>query len=118
MATFPVLKTGAVMQYPAVVTIRYSNQLIQFVDGFEQRYRDYAAPLHEWLIRLELLDEEEIRSLEQFFTDQDGQFESFVFVDPMDNVTYPDCSLVIDDMDVTVDGERRCKTSVVVRENS
>ena len=28
------------------------------------------------------------------------------------------CSLLIDDMDVTVDGERRCKTSVVVRENT
>jgi len=57
MATFPVLKTGVVMQYPASSTIRYSNLRVQFVDGFEQRYRDYATPLHEWVIRLNLLDE-------------------------------------------------------------
>ena len=41
MATFPTLKTGAVMQYPAKATIRYSNRFIKFVDGGEQRYRDY-----------------------------------------------------------------------------
>jgi phage-related protein len=117
MATFPVLKTGVVMQYPASSTIRYSNLRVQFVDGFEQRYRDYATPLHEWVIRLNLLDEAEIQSLEQFFSDQQGQFESFVFVDPKDNVTYPDCSLIIDDLDLMLDGEMRSKTSVVVREN-
>jgi hypothetical protein len=57
MVTFPTLKTGAVMQYPAKATIRYFNQLIHFVDGGEQRYRDYPVPLHEWLIRLDQLDE-------------------------------------------------------------
>jgi phage-related protein len=117
MATFPTLKTGAIMQYPATATIRYSNQLIQFVDGAEQRYRDYLAPLHEWVIRLDLLDEAEMKSLEEFFTEQQGQFGSFVFIDPKDNVTYPDCSLVIDDLNVALNGERRGKTAVIVREN-
>jgi hypothetical protein len=111
------LKTGAVMQYPATATVRYSNQLIQFVDGAEQRYRDYPAPLHEWVIRLDLLDETELKSLEAFFTDQQGQFGSFVFIDPKNNVTYPNCSLVIDNLDFSLDGERRGKTTVVLREN-
>lgn len=117
MATFPVLKTGAVMQYPATTTIRYASQLLRFQDGSEQRYRDYAAPLHEWAIRLDLLDEGEMKSLETFFLEQQGQFGSFAFVDPNDNTTYPDCSLMIDDFDFTLSGERRGQTSMVVREN-
>ena len=117
MANFPVLKTGAVMQYPATARIRYSNQLIRFVDGLEQRYRDYPTPLHEWVIRLDLLDEAEVKAIEQFFTDQQGRFGSFVFVDPKDNVTYPDCSLMIDDLNFSLNGEKGGKTSVVVREN-
>jgi hypothetical protein len=87
------------------------------VDGGEQFYRNYKAPLHEWIIRLDLLDEAEIKTLEQFFLDQQGQFESFSFTDPKDNVTYPDCSLVIDDLAISVQGERRGKTTVIVREN-
>ena len=87
------------------------------MDGAEQRYRNYAAPLHEWVIRLDLLDEAEIKSLEKFFTDQQGQFEAFSFVDPKDNVTYPDCSLMIDDLVFSLNGEKRAKTTVVVREN-
>jgi hypothetical protein len=117
MATFPTLKTGAVMQYPAKASIRYSNRLIQFVDGVEQRYRDYPAPLHQWLIRLDLLDEAEMKAFELFFVEQEGQFGSFAFVDPKDQVQYPDCSLMIDDFDFTLDGERRGKTSMVVKEN-
>jgi Conserved hypothetical protein 2217 (DUF2460) len=117
MSTFPALKTGAIMQYPATATIRFFNQSLRFVDGAEQYYRDYRAPLHEWAIRLDLLDEVELKSLEQFFTDQQGQFGTFVFTDPKDNVTYPDCSLMIDDLAFSMDGERRGKTTVIVREN-
>jgi hypothetical protein len=117
MATFPTLKTGAVMQYPAKATIRYSNRFIKFVDGSDQRYRDYPAPLHQWLIRLDLLDEAEMKAFEEFFVEQEGQFGSFLFVDPKDNVQYPNCSLMIDDFDFTLDGERRGKTSMVVKEN-
>ena len=117
MGDFPILKTGSVMQYPASSSIRYSNQLLQFVDGGEQCYRDFPAPLREWVIRLDLLDEAEIRGIEKFFADQQGQFGSFEFVDPKDNSSYPDCSLLIDDLDFSVNGERRGKTTMVVREN-
>ena len=117
MATFPTLKTGAVMQYPATAKTRYSSQLLQFVDGSEQRYRNYRAPLHVWVIRLDLLDEEEMKAFEDFFVEQQGQFGSFIFVDPKDNTTYPDCSLMIDDFDFTLNGERRGRTSMSVREN-
>jgi hypothetical protein len=117
MADFPILKTGSVMQYPASSSIRYSNQLLQFVDGGEQCYRDFPAPLREWVIRLDLLDEAELAGLEKFFLDQEGQFGSFEFIDPKDSTVYPDCSLMIDDLNFTVDGERRGRTTLVLREN-
>ncbi len=117
MANFPTLKTGAVMQYPAKATTRYFTQVLEFVDGTEQRYRDYPAPLHQWVIALDMLDEEEMKAFEEFFISQQGQFGSFVFVDPKDNTTYPSCSLMIGDISFTLNGERRGRTSVIVREN-
>jgi len=117
MAQFPALKSGAIMQYPATATIRFFNRSLRFVDGGEQYYRDYKAPIHEWIIRLNLLDEAEVKSLENLFIDQQGQFGSFEFTDPKDNVIYPDCSLVIDDLSFSMDGERRGRTTVLIREN-
>jgi hypothetical protein len=117
MANFPTLKTGAVMQYPAKATTQFSTQVLEFLDGTEQRYREYPGPLHQWVIALDQLDEEEMKAFEEFFISQQGQFGSFVFVDPKDNTTYPDCSLMIDDITFTVNGERRGKTSVTVQEN-
>jgi len=117
MAAFPTLKTGVIVQYPSTATIRFFNHSLRFVDGAEQYYRGYRAPLHEWLIRLNLLDESEMKAIEQFCADQQGQFGSFSFTDPKSNVNYPDCSLVIDDLALSFDGERRGKTTVIVREN-
>ena len=117
MADFPALKTGAVMQYPATAKVRFFNHSLRFVDGGEQYYRNYKSPLHEWVIRLDLLDEGEVKALEQFFLDQQGQFENFSFTDPKDDVTYPDCSLMIDDLAISLNGERRGKTMVIIREN-
>src|SRR5262245_21769508 len=98
MADFPTLKTGAILQYPATATVRFFNRSLRFVDGADQFYRESRAPRREWVIRLELLDEAEMKALEQFFTDQQGQFASFSFTDPKDGVTYSNCSLVIDDL--------------------
>jgi len=117
MANFPTLKTGAILQYPATATVRFFNRSLRFVDGADQFYRDYRTPLHEWVIRLELLDEAELKSLEQFFTDQQGQFGSFSFTDPKNGATYSNCSLFIDDLVLSFDGERRGRTTVIIREN-
>jgi hypothetical protein len=93
MATFPILKTGAVIQYPATRQSRYQNQALRFLDGTEQRYRDCAGPLLRWQIPLSLLDESELAAIEQFFEDNQGAFGSFAFTDPWDGTAHPDCSL-------------------------
>jgi phage-related protein len=117
MITFPALKTGAVMQYPATKSIDYRNQVLRFLDGAEQRYRDCKSALHTWVVRLDLLDETEMNSLEQFFLSRQGVYGSFSFVDPWDNTPYPDCSLDNDVLDLKFYDIARGTTSVVIREN-
>jgi hypothetical protein len=117
MSTFPKLKTNAVAQYPATRAFRYQNQVLRFVEGVEQRYRDSAGPLHRWEIRLQALDESEMAALEQFFFDNQGCFGNFAFTDPWDGTQYADCSLASDELDLTAMAEMQGKTALIVIEN-
>jgi hypothetical protein len=116
-ATFPILKTAAVAQYPARRTVRYQNQVLRFIDGGEQRYRDCAGPLHRWEIRLAQLDEAELAALAAFLETSQGAFGSFAFTDPWDGAAYPDCSLAADDLALTLAGVMSGSASLVVMEN-
>ncbi len=117
MAEFPRLKTDAVMQYPAGRGFQYATSVVRFVDGAEQRYREFGEPLVAWHIRLDLLDEAELAALENFFVSEQGRSGSFAFVDPWDNVEYPDCSLDQDDFVFDLADEMRAQTTLVVRQN-
>jgi hypothetical protein len=114
---FPPLKTGAVMQYPAQRATIFSTQVLQFIDGTEQRFPAYAAPRRQWMLRLDLLDEAEISSLSRFFTGQNGAAGVFSFSDPWDGTVYPSCSFVGDGMVAGFDGGSRSKTTLTIREN-
>lgn len=117
MATFPQLKTSAVMQYPAMKSLQFQNETVRFLDGSEQRYRDAAGALHQWVIRLSELDENEMAEFQQFFEDTEGRLGSFAFTDPWDGTQYPDCSLASDDMEWLAAAEMRGRTSLTVIEN-
>jgi hypothetical protein len=117
MATFPRLKTGAIAQYPATKSLRFQNQTVRFLDGSEQRYRDAAGPLHQWVIQLSELDESEMAAFEQFFQDNQGRLGSFAFTDPWDGSLYSNCSLASDELAVSSLAEMRRKTSLTVIEN-
>lgn len=117
MATFPILKTGAVAQYPASTGLRFQNQVLRFLDGSHQRYRDSAGPLHQWVIRLSQMDEREMAEIEQFFVDNQGSFGSFAFTDPWDGQAYPNCSLATDEIDLTSAAEMRGGTSLTIVQN-
>ena len=117
MATFPKLKTDAVAQYPAVRGLRMRNQALRFLDGSEQRYRDYAGALHRWKIRLDALDEGEMAAIEEFFADAQGRFASFEFTDPWDGKVYANCSLEADEVTLTSTGEMQGSTAVTVVES-
>ena len=117
MSTFPTLKTGAVLQYPAQKEIRFSTQVIRFIDGSEQRFQLYQTPLHRWMIRLELLDQNELHQLQEFFRTQGGAAQSFAFTDPWDGTNYPNCNIEEDEMLSALLDEASGKTSITVHEN-
>ncbi len=117
MSAFPVLKTGAVAQYPANRAIEHSTSVLVFVDGSEQRFREFASPARKWVIRLELLDEGELAALEDFLIAQQGRLGTFSFTDPWDGTTYPDCSLEADSIPLESQDLMRGRTTMVVRKN-
>ena len=117
MNEFPQLKTGAVLQYPAGKRLEFSTRVTRFLDGSEQRFRDFAAPVQFWAIRLDLLTEQEMRHIQDFYEAKQGQYGSFAFVDPWDGTEYPDCSFASDLLTLQYQEEARGQTSLIIRNN-
>lgn len=117
MSTFPILKTGAVMQYPAQRSLQFSTTALQFMDGTEQRFRSFQLPLHRWVIQLSLMDQSELHQFQEFFRGMAGSAEDFSFTDPSDGTNYPSCSLASDSMAAVLAGEWSGQTSLTVVEN-
>jgi len=117
MSDFPVLKSGAVVQYPAVKRIGYSTRVMRFVDGAEQRFRQWAAPEKSWVIRLEDLDETEAQLLEAFFAEHQGSLDDFAFTDPWSGAEHSSCRIENSEMEFERLGENRVRTGIVIKEN-
>ena len=117
MAIFPKLKSGAAAQYPATKSLRFENQTLRFLDGSEQRYRDSAGALHQWVIPLSNLDDGEMAAVEQFVRDNQGRLGNFAFTDPWDGTQYASCSLASDGVELSSIEEMRGMTSLTVVEN-
>jgi hypothetical protein len=117
MSTFPTLKTGAVMQYPAQRGLQFSTTALQFVDGSEQRFCNYQAVLHSWVIQLSLLDQSELQALREFFRGLAGPAGDFAFTDPLSGTNYSSCSLASDSMAAVLMGEWNGATSLTVLQN-
>jgi hypothetical protein len=117
MADFPTLRTGAVLQYPAERALEFSTEILRFVDGSEQRFRGFGAPLRRWIVRLDLLDDAELKRLARFFDTAQGALGSFQFTDPRDGAVYANCSLEEDEMTIEFNAEQQGGTVLVIREN-
>jgi phage-related protein len=117
MAGFPLLKTGAIAQYPADRTRQFSTQVFRFLDGGEQRFPAFGAPLRQWTIRLDWLDEAELETLQEFFVSEDGRAGTFSFTDPWDGTVYASCSFASDTLAAEFQGPLKGVTEVIVKEN-
>lgn len=89
--TFPLLSSGAVMQYPAAQTAGQAVQIIRFIDGSDQRYIMQGRTFRQWQIQLSLLTDSELQKLEAFFEGQQGDYSAFVFPDPISGTNVPNC---------------------------
>lgn len=117
MSSFPTLKTGAVIQYPAIREMRRKTTVLRFLDGAEQRYRESGSSVHRWLIRLDRLDEEELAAIERLFQEAGGRAGTFSFRDPWDGRVYTECSFDDDEFTGARRGEGQGETVVTVRES-
>ena len=116
MSTFPTLKTGAVSQYPAQRGLSFSTTVLQFVDGGEQRFCNYPAAVHRWIIQLTLLDQSELQEMLEFFRSMAGAAGTFAFTDPWDGTNYPNCYLSGDSINAVIASEWDGQTSLTVVE--
>ena len=80
MASFPVLKTGAVAQYPLEYGVHFVTQSVRFMDGSQQRFRLHGTGLRRWTLKLDLLGEDELAAV-MAFVEQQGS-APFAFTDP------------------------------------
>ncbi len=98
MASFPLLSSGAISQYPTESFVGQSVAVIRFLDGSDQRFILAGRRLRRWRIDLTLLSDEEVFALESFFDAQKGQFSPFTFTDPASNTLVPNCRLADSEM--------------------
>lgn len=117
MATVPSLSTGVVLQYPATRSRSYKTQVVEFLDGGEQRFSQFPRPMHRWEIRLDQLTEQELETILTFVQEVQGPADTFSFVDPWDGKQYATCSLEAANMTAEWMNELRTRTTLVIREN-
>ena len=117
MSQFPTLSTGAVLQYPAEKQLQYMTGITPFLDGSEQRFRDFSDSITYWIVNLQLLTEQELRQVQDFFDNQQGRFGAFTFVDPWTQSTYSNCSFASDSLDADYADESRGHFTLVIRNN-
>ena len=115
MSEFPRLNTGAFAQYPVQTVTEFRTDTVRFVDGSEQRFRNYAGPVRRWVINLESLDDSELTRLREFVHGREGAVQNFEFTNPFDGQLYATCSFENEELSEQMVNEGRGRVSLVVR---
>jgi hypothetical protein len=114
MATFPVLKTGAVAQYPLNRGVRFSTQAVRFMDGSQQKYRLIGNGLRQWTLKLDQLDEQELATVIAFVEQQGSAV--FSFTDPTTGISVANCIISGEQFDATMNLEMNGQATVLIEE--
>jgi hypothetical protein len=110
----PTLKTGAVAQYPLDRAIRFQTQAVRFMDGSRQRYRMYGAALRRWIIRLDLLDQQELAALVTFAEQQGSGV--FSFTDPVTAENVARCIISGQSFESGMKDEMNARATLLIEE--
>jgi phage-related protein len=114
VTTFPVLKTGVVAQYPLERGVRFSTESVRFLDGSQQRFKLFNGGLRRWVVRLDLLDEQELGALIDF-VEATGD-TPFAFTDPVAGTTATNCIIGGERFDANMTGEMTGQATIVIEE--
>jgi len=114
MSTFPVLKTGAVAQYPWTATTRYATEAVQFLDGSRQTFRLFPKALRRWTVQLDALDEQELDAFISFVEAQGS--DPFTFTDPATATAVVNCVISADGAAFSMVKEMSGQVTFVVEE--
>ena len=116
MPGFPILRTGAVAQYPLATGRRTGTTVLEFVDGAEQRFPTMGASLRGWVLTYGQLDEGEMRSLRSFVESNLESGSLFPFTDPSTNAVYSNCRISKADLDESWDADGSGRTRIEIIE--
>lgn len=118
MATFPLLNTGAVTQYPMTIGNGQAVQVVRFLDGSEQRFLNQGRQFRRWQINLTQLSEREMFAIEDFFEQQSGSYSLFSFPDPYTQRDVLNCRLGNADFEMELSNINSAATSFWVIETN
>ena len=118
MSIFPQISSGAVTQYPATVQYSQSVQIIDYLDGSQQRYLLQPRMLRAWRINLAQLTEAEIQEVETFFAAQQGAYSTFIFPDPFTGTNVENCRYASSFLTTTYVDIDNAETSFLVIETN
>jgi phage-related protein len=114
MLSFPILKTGAAVQYPLERSVRFQTQAVEFLDGSKQVYALRNRGLRTWTVRLDLLDDREFAAVTAFV--EQAVNAPFLFTDPVSGTPGILCTLSGDAADAAMKGEMTGQATLLIRE--
>src|SRR5436309_7789297 len=71
---------------PLAREVRFTSRLNRLSGGSELRTQDQIAPLFRWNLKIGPIGDAELSEIETFHAARGGAYESFVFLDPLDNL--------------------------------
>lgn len=81
-----ILSTGALARYPLSRKFQFATRKVQFADFSRQTFPQLANPLGSWVLNLSLMQDSEVSDWINFWEGQLAGANSFVFIDPWDNL--------------------------------
>jgi len=81
-----ILTTGAVARYPLARKEMFSTRTQKFADFSRQTFAQLANPLSQWVLNLDLLQDQEVSDWRSLYRQCQGAYSPFGFVDPWDNL--------------------------------
>jgi len=114
MANFPILKTGAIAQYPLARGVHYSTQSVRFMDGSRQQFRLQGNGLRRWTVAFSQLDETELGAVIAFVEQQASA--AFTFSDPVTGDTVANCAISGEQFTAGMTREMNGQTTLMIEE--